>query len=135
MFAIKAQQRQKGAALISAIFLITALAILAALMTKLTQFSSNKSVKEWNATQALYAAESAVSAATYDIIHIQNNSCTARTNISVSIDSNSSATYSVTCNNVGLTGQTINHYQIIATGKAGGGDYQAQRTLSIQFVP
>lgn len=125
--------RQKGASLITAVFLITALAILAALMTKLIQFGSHKTVKEWHGAQALYAAESTISAATYDIV--SNDNCAARPNTNVAVDSNSSGVYSISCNQPGQSGRTVNLYEITATGTAGSGNYQAQRRIIVQFIP
>jgi MSHA biogenesis protein MshP len=124
--------KQHGAALISAIFLITALAVLAALMTKLTVFGSSKSIKEWYGAQSLYAAESAVSAAAYDII--STNTCGTRSG-TVTVDSNSSASYTFTCNQPGQSGRTIDLYEITATGNAGSGSYLAQRRIIVQFIP
>ena len=124
---------QRGVSLITAVFLITALAVLAALMTKLTQFSSTKSIKEFHGAQALYAAESAVSAAAYDII--SNDNCVARSNTSISIGSGSSASYSASCHQPGQSGRTVNLYEITATGSSGSGDYLAQRRIVVQFIP
>lgn len=124
---------QKGASLIAAVFLITGLAVLGALMTKLTQSNSTKTIKEWHAQQALYAAESAVSYAAYDIFN--NDNCTARNNISVTIDTNVSAEYSATCVQPGQSGITVNYYEIDATGTASTGDYQAQRRIVVHLIP
>lgn len=125
--------RQQGASLITAVFLITALAVLGALTTKLSQFSQTKTIKEWHAAQSLYAAESAVSAAAYDII--SNDNCVARPATNVSIDTNSAGTYSVMCTQPGQSGKTVNLYQITATGTAGSGDFQTQRQIIVQFIP
>ncbi|SCZ65178.1 hypothetical protein [Thiohalomonas denitrificans] len=127
------RRRQQGASLITAIFLITALAVLAALMTKLTQFGNTKTIKEWYSAQALYAAESAISAAAYDIV--DSDDCADRNNINVTVDSKSSAIYSVTCNQPGLGTHDVNLYEITATGTAGNGSYQAQRRIVVQFLP
>ena len=124
---------QRGASLIAAVFLITGLAVLGALMTKLTLTSNIKTVKEWHAQQALYAAESAVSYAAYDIFN--NDDCAARTDIAVAIDTNISSTYSVSCAQPGQSGRTVNYYEINATGTASSGDYQAQRRIIVQLIP
>jgi Tfp pilus assembly protein PilX len=126
-------RRQRGASLISAVFLITALAVLGALMTKLTQFTSTKTVKEWYGAQALYAAESAISAAAFDII--TTDDCTPRSDTAVAVSSNSSALYSAICRQPGQSGRTVNLYEITATGTAGSGTYQAQRRIIVQFIP
>lgn len=126
-------QYQRGASVLSAIFLITGLAVLAALMTKLTIFGNIKSVKEWNGAQALYAAESAISAATYSIV---TNSCsTTTTTGSVTINTTSSATYSYICRQPGESSRTIDLYEITANGTAGSGDSLAERQIVVQFIP
>lgn len=126
-------RQQCGASLISAVFLITALAVLGALMTKLTQFTSTQTVKEWYGAQALYAAESAISAAAYDII--TTDDCAPRSDTAVTVSSNSSALYSAICRQPGQSGRTVNLYEITATGTAGSGSYQAQRRIIVQFIP
>lgn len=123
---------QRGASLITAVFLITALAVLAALTTKLTQFTNTKTLKEWYAVQALASAESAVSAAAYDIINANN--CAARTGVTVTVASGS-ASYDASCSQPGLGGNTVNLYQIAATGSAGSGDHQATRRIVVQLAP
>ena len=102
-------------------------------MTKFTVINSKKTIKEWYGQQALYAAESTISYAAYDILN--NDDCVARTDIAVAIDSNISGVYSATCNDPGMSGQTINYYEISATGTASSGDYLAQRRIIVQLIP
>lgn len=128
----KLHRHQGGASIITAIFLITGLAILAALMSKLTIFGATQSVKEWHAAQALYAAESAISAAVYDITN--TSVCGAR-NGDVDVTANSTGTYTFTCNQPGNNGQTVDLYEITATGTAGSGDLMAERRIIVQFIP
>ena len=58
--------RQRGAALIAAIFVITALAALGGLMTQLLVLGSEETIDEWYSAQALYAAESGVEWSIYN---------------------------------------------------------------------
>jgi hypothetical protein len=57
---MKISKRHSGASLLTAVFLITALALLGALMTRLMVLSSTETIQEWYAAQSLYAAESGV---------------------------------------------------------------------------
>jgi len=51
-------RRQKGASLIAAIFVMTALLAIGTAMTQLMVLGSEESINEWYSAQALYAAES-----------------------------------------------------------------------------
>jgi len=53
-------RRQRGAAIITALFLVTGLAALGAFMWRSLAVTSHALVSEWDSAQALYAAESAV---------------------------------------------------------------------------
>lgn len=121
--------RQCGVSLISAVFLITAIAVLAALMTKLLQLGTAKSIKEVGAVKVLAAADSAVSAAAYDIIH--NDNCLTRTDIAVPVGDGSTAKYSAIC----LPTAQGNLYVISATGSNGSGANQSIRSFEVQFIP
>jgi Tfp pilus assembly protein PilX len=134
------QGGQRGAALISAVFLITALAVLGALMTKLTIISSKESIDEWYSTQALYAAESGADWAAYHIVN--NDTCESvgypyAATIPVATDA--TVEVAITCTQPGKAlpsggnNVTINLYHITTTGKAGGG--RAQRELTLPFIP
>lgn len=60
-------RRQRGASLITAVFLITALAGLGVFLTRLLVMQSRETLNEWFSAQALYAAESGVDYAAYTI--------------------------------------------------------------------
>lgn len=124
---------QRGASILAAIFLITALAVLGALMTKLTIMSSQETINEFYSAQALYAAESGTDWAAYHIIN--NDTCVAGypyTATDIPVGSDSSVDVTISCSQPGKNGQTINLYYITVTGKAGG---RAQRQLMVQFIP
>lgn len=124
---------QTGASILTAIFLITALAVLGALMTKLTIMSSKETINEFYSAQALYAAESGNDWAAYHILN--NDTCTLGYpyTADVPISTDSSVTVVINCFQPGKNGQTINLYYITTTGKAGSGS--AQRELRVQFIP
>lgn len=125
---------QHGASILAAIFLITALAVLGALMTKLTIMGSQETINEFYSAQALYAAESGTDWAAYHIIH--NDTCTAGypyTATAIPVSTDSSVEVNISCFQPGKNGQTINLYYITVTGNAGSG--KAQRQLTVQFIP
>ena len=124
---------QKGASILAAIFLITALAVLGALMTKLTIMSSQETINEFYSAQALYAAESGTDWAAYHILN--NDTCTAGYPYTavVPVSTDSSVDVNIICYQPGKNGQTINLYHITVTGKGGSG--RAQRELMVQFTP
>ncbi|MCW8917317.1 MAG: hypothetical protein OQL08_00665 [Gammaproteobacteria bacterium] len=132
--------RQGGASIIAAIFLITALAVLGALMTKLTIMSSQETLNEWYSTQALYAAESGADWAAYHIIN--NDTCESGGypySATVPVAAEATVEVAIRCAQPGkvlppgASKVTINLYHITATGKAGNG--RAQRQLQMPFVP
>ena len=77
-------QRQRGATLIVAIFLITALAVLGASMTRMMVIGSADTIDEWRSAQAFYSAESGVEWALWDLLH--NGGTGISTNNSVITD-------------------------------------------------
>lgn len=54
-------RKQRGVSLIAAIILLTGMALLGALLTRLLTVGISETMQEWYASQALYAAESGVS--------------------------------------------------------------------------
>ena len=126
---------QKGASILTAIFLITALAVLGSLMTKLTITSNQETINEMYSAQALYAAESGTDWAAYHILN--NDTCSAADyppyTATVPVSATSTVEVSINCAQTGKSNQTINLYHITVTGKAGG--TRAQRQLTVQFIP
>lgn len=62
------RQRQRGASLIAAIFLIVGLAALGLLLARTTALTSEETIAEWYSAQALYAAESGIDYAVHQIV-------------------------------------------------------------------
>lgn len=138
MFVTRFSVKERGASLIAAVFLITGLATLGALMTKLMVSGQNETIKEWYAQQAIYAAESAVSYAAYDLFTeytADPTNCLSRTDIAVAIATNISALYSIYCRQPGQNSKTINYYEITATGTASSGDYMVEREIVVHLIP
>lgn len=119
--------RQKGAALIAAIFVITALAALGGLMTQLLVLGSEETIDEWYSAQALYAAESGAQWSAY-----KNGAGTGGGNETVT--STAWFEVSVVTTNFG-GGKTL--HTITSTGKAGGtaGNPRAQRQIVVKYMP
>jgi type II secretory pathway component PulK len=122
--------RQQGAALIAAIFVITALAALGGLMTQFLVLGSKETIDEWYSSQALYAAESGVEWAVWSLTvnggsGVANNS-TVITN---------RAWVSTTVASQMLSGGR-NLYTVTSTGTAGGSvnKPRAQRQIVVQFM-
>jgi hypothetical protein len=118
--------RQHGAALIAAIFVITALAALGGLMTQMLVLGSEETIDEWYSTQALYAAESGVDWSIY-------NGGASNTN-QVVVAGRAWFDVSVTTTNFG--GSKI-LYIITSTGKSGGtaANPRTQRQITVQYMP
>lgn len=119
-------RRQGGAALIAAIFVITALAALGAVMTQLLVLGTEQTLDEWYSSQALYAAESGVEWSVYN----GGASAVGQTVVA------GSAWFdvSVTSTNFGA-GRTL--YTITSTGRAGGtlGNPRTQRQVVVEYMP
>ena len=118
--------RQRGAALIAAIFVITALAALGGLMTQLLVLGSEETIDEWYSAQALYAAESGVQWSIY-------NGGASSTNQPV-VANRAWFDVSVTTTNY-AGGKTL--YIITSTGKAGdtAASPHTQRRIVVQYMP
>jgi len=123
--------RQQGAALIAAIFVITALAALGALMTQMLVLGSEESIDEWYSSQALYAAESGVDWAIWDLT--VNGGTGVSTNNTLS---SGQVWITTTVNTLTINGSN-NVYTITSTGTAGGtsGSPRAQRQIVVQYMP
>ncbi len=127
---MKEIKRQSGVSLITAIFLITALAVLAALMTYYMVLGSKETINEWYSGQALVAAESGVDWAVYDILYAAGTGTTVDATVTAG---SSWFTTSVTSVTVG----TKTEYTITSTGEAGGtaGNPLVQRQIVVKFMP
>ena len=130
---ITTAKRQQGASIITAIFLITALAALAAAMTRMTVHSAIVTTDDYLAQQALYAAESGVDWAAYDLI-LGNPGTTTDTVITTN------SWFTTTVNSwtidAGSANQRI-YYEISSVGEAGGtaATPRVQRLVTVYFMP
>ncbi|NOR51481.1 MAG: hypothetical protein GQ470_02575 [Gammaproteobacteria bacterium] len=123
----------RGAALITAVFLITALASLGVAMTRFTIIGSEESINEWYSAQALYTAESGVFWSAYQITN------------SVSGDSADTALLInswFTTTTTLLTfprngGGTVDIWTIYSLGKTGNtaASPRVQRQITVQYIP
>ncbi len=123
--------RQRGAALIATIFVITALAALGALMTQMLVLGSEETIDEWYSSQALYAAESGVDWAIWDLT--VNSGTGVSTNNTIL---NDQVWVSTTVNTLTINGSN-NVYTITSTGTAGGtsGNPRTQRQIVVHYMP
>lgn len=126
---MKNHKRQSGASLLTAVFLLTGLALLAALMTRLMVLTSVETIDEWYSAQALYAAESGVDWAAHGIL-AGTGGVTANTEVTANSSWFTTAVASTT-----IGSKTL--YTITSTGKAGGTSAlpRVQRQLVVQFMP
>ncbi len=107
--------RQRGVSLITAIFLLVAMSALGAIMTQMLVTQSLQTTDEWFSAQALYAAESGLQYAAYQLNRTDPPACNlTATDNSVNAQSwFSIATQPKTLGSIAVC-------EIIATGKAGG---------------
>ena len=107
--------RQRGVSLITAIFLLVGLSALGAVMTGMLVTQSLESTDEWLAAQALYAAESGVQYAAYQLNHNTPPACS----LSVT-DSGLNAQSWFSIATQAKTLGSVAVCEITATGKSGG---------------
>lgn len=121
-----AVNRQRGASMIAAIFVITALAGLGAVMTQLLVSGSEETINEWYSAQALYAAESGVEYAVYtgggtaNLVVVANRAWVDVNMATIAYGG----------------GKTL--YTLTSVGRAGGtvaGTSRAYRQLNVQYMP
>lgn len=119
---------QRGGALIAAIFVITALAALGGLMTQLLVLGSEETIDEWYSTQALYAAESGVEWAVWDLTVNGNTGTTTDTQVI------NQSWMTTTVTTVVVNGNNL--YTITSTGTAGGAAAtpRTQRQIVVQYM-
>ncbi len=122
--------RQQGVSIIIAIFLLVGLSALGAAMTQMIVTQSLQTTDEWLSSQALYAAESGVQYAAYQLNHTSPAVC------SLSVTDNSVGTnswFSIRTQ-ADLLG-SINVCKITATGKAGNSaaSHAVQRQIVVTY--
>ncbi len=133
-FAIRPNRHQQGASLITAVFLITTVAAIGALMARLSSTTAITSAHEILSARALYAAETGVDWAAFQIRTGVNTDCVqASGERSVGTDARFSV--AVSCDFDGGPGRRA--YRFVSTGAAGGttGDPRVQREITVQFMP
>lgn len=126
LIAARSVPRQRGAALIAAIFVITGLLVLGGLMTRLLVSGTEETLNEWYSAQALYAAESGVEWSIYN----------SGASVADQALGSGTAWYTVAVVQTAYGGgRTL--YTITSTGKAGGtaGTPRSQRQIVVQFMP
>lgn len=136
---LKMKRHQTGASLVTAVFLITALAVLGALLSRVMSTASIETVNEYTSAKALYAAESGIDYAAYQLVQNTGDVATSLTAASAtnqSVDTDSWFTTTVTALvTPATTSQTV--YAIRSTGSAGGSaaNPTARRELVVHFKP
>jgi sugar phosphate permease len=110
---------------------ITALAALGGVMTQMLVLGSEETIDEWYSSQALYAAESGIEWAVWDLTVNGGSGVTSNSTVV-----SNRAWMTTTVNTVIIDG-TNNLYIITSTGTAGGtaGSPRTQRQLSVQYSP
>jgi hypothetical protein len=127
---MKQIKRQSGVSLVTAIFLITALAVLAAMASRFLILGSEETINELYSGQALAAAESGVDWAVHDILYSGGSGVTVDSPVTSGTSWFSTSVTSVT---IGPKTQ----YTITSTGEAGGSatNPRVQRQLVVKFMP
>lgn len=131
MYRPSSLSRQQGVSIITAIFLLVGLSALGAAMTQMIVTQSLQTTDEWLSSQALYAAESGVQYAAYQLNHTSPAVC------SLSVTDNSVGTNSwfSIISTQGPPLGSINVCEITATGKAGNSatTYAVQRQIVVTY--
>lgn len=132
--------KQGGVSLIAAVFLITGLAVMGAIMTKVMTISSKETISEWYSAQALYAAESGIDWAAFQITN--NDTCPLNYPYSspqiIEITAGMAwVDVDISCSQAGEAPNITNLYLITSDGMAGGtsASPEVQRRLVMQFIP
>lgn len=133
---LSSSKQQSGAALIAAIFLITGLAVLGSLSTKITVMSANTTVNDLFSSRALFAAESGTDWAAHYIQYTLAPTCiasfTAYNGTQDVVTGQSQFAIEAKCKRVPAP-STFYLYTIRSTGTAGSGNNTATRTLTTQL--
>ncbi|MFA5530435.1 MAG: hypothetical protein WDA11_07200 [Thiohalomonadaceae bacterium] len=137
---LRGLHRQEGGSLVAAVFLITVLALMGVFLSRLLVTTTTETIIEWYSAQALYAAESGVDDAAYQLVQNTATPPTPGTTAATAevaneaVDATSWFTTTVT---VLTATPTKTVYEIRSAGIAGGtsANPMAQRTLVVQFMP
>lgn len=126
---MKNLRQQAGVSIITAVFLITVLAVLGALATRFIIHGSEETINEWYSAQALAASESGVDWAVYDISYSGGTGATINAPVITG-----TSWFTTTVTSVTIAPRTL--YTITSTGSAGGtaANPRAQRQIVVQFM-
>jgi hypothetical protein len=136
--------QQRGVSIIGAIFLITGLSLLGALLSRMMVVNVEETMSEWYASQAFYAAESGLDYAAYNVI-TATPACTGAGTINTDYYTGTVnpglgsgllyAGFSVDYECESINGDPL--YKFTITGSAGesAAVIKAQRQLEVHFMP
>ena len=128
--------RQGGASLLAAIFVIVILAMLGVLMVRMLAVASHDTVTEWYSTQALFAAESGVEWAAYDLVVTGGDGATGcDVGDWRDLDDDTLAWFCTEVDTTELAGEEKEIHTITSIGRAGGSatEPRAQREITVRF--
>lgn len=122
---------QRGVTLIAAVFAVMGLAVLGLIAVQLMVVTSQQQIRSWNAEQSLYAAESGVDWAAWQI-NAQGTCAVASSDQVVETGTSVSAWFDITGVGVDIDGRPV--CRITATGKAGGSASSPDTTRQINVL-
>jgi len=123
---------ENGSILLVALFAVVGLAMLGLIAAQMLTVGSRDQIRSWEAEQALYAAESAVDWAAWQINH-QGSCDVSTTDAELDTGTSIPAWFDVSGDQVAISGRSV--CRIKATGKAGGleADPHTRRTLDVLY--
>ncbi len=138
MSIVSFRKHQSGISIIMAIVALLGLSLLGTMIVVLTSTQSESTVNEWFSAQALYAAESGIQAAAFNInqsavFGAGVGNCAAGNTAVVALEAGRAAWYTVNTAVINVSG--FNLCQITATGLAGGTSASpiAQRQITADY--
>ncbi|MCC5879197.1 MAG: hypothetical protein JJU03_04830 [Idiomarina sp.] len=135
-------KRERGAALVVAIFIITVMAILAAIIARVLSISAAASVDEVYGTRALQAANSGVQVFTVDLIdaiEAESGNPTQACSNGLSDQTFQSpglqnCTSNVSCTTTNYSEFGLTQFQITSVGQCTSANQQYSRVISVEVV-
>ena len=125
--------RERGAALVTAIFVLVVIALLAAAMVRVLRFSDDSVAREVLSSRALMAADSGLDRTLGQLFPVGGvaQACAPLNwNFAASEEGLANCQVSVTCRNFTLN--AITYYELQATGECGPNDDPAVRRVRVQ---
>lgn len=128
-------QKQRGSALVIAIFVILVMLALAVGLSRLLISSSETIVFEVQGTRALFAAQSSLEIALSDVLYSGTSSCPfTNTPVAFSAAGLDNCNATISCSSYAVEGVTI--YRLESTGQcAAAHDAMTSRTVAIEVRP